>query len=126
MSKSPARLAASGLVCALLVAGSAARAGEPPRAPRKHETKAAHPSRGASEAGARRTIAGGPTSDDAAMGAESPDLRALREAEKELFPPAAPAPGDAWPSDLPMVLPDENAPRVHASGLPPAEASAPE
>lgn len=126
MARSPARLAASGLVCALFVAAAAARAGEPPRAPKKHETKASHPSRSASETGVRRTIAGGPTSDDASMGPESPELRALREAEKELFPPAAPAPGEAWPSDLPMVLPDHDAPRVHASGLPPAEASAPQ
>jgi membrane-bound lytic murein transglycosylase D len=54
------------------------------------------------------------------MGAESPELRTLREAERELFPPASPAPGSAWPSNLPLELPGETAPEVEASGVPPA------
>jgi membrane-bound lytic murein transglycosylase D len=127
MAKSPVRLAASGVVCALLVAASAARAGDPPHPAKKHETtKVTKPARGPSEAGPRRSIAGGPTSDDVALGAESPELRTLREAERELFPPAAPAIGSSWPSELPMVLPDGAGPRVHATGVPPADATAPE
>jgi membrane-bound lytic murein transglycosylase D len=68
----------------------------------------------------RRAVAGGPTLDDVALGAESPELRALREAEKELFPPAAPASGP-WPSELPNPSPElGGGPRVHATGVPPA------
>lgn len=54
------------------------------------------------------------------MGVESTELRTLREAEQELFPLASPAPGSAWPSDLPLVMPSESDPRVHASGIPPS------
>lgn len=66
----------------------------------------------------RRKFAGGPTADDVAFGPESPELRALRDAERELFPPAMPASG-AWPSELGSPL-SSATPRVHASGLPPA------
>jgi membrane-bound lytic murein transglycosylase D len=70
---------------------------------------------------ARRGIAGGSTVDDVALGAETPELRALREAERELFPPSLPAPSAAWPSELGSPLAaTEDSPRVHASGLPPA------
>jgi membrane-bound lytic murein transglycosylase D len=69
--------------------------------------------------GARRAIAGGPTADDTSMGVESPELRAIREAERELFPPASPAPGSVWPPGLPLVL-REKAAEVDASGLPPS------
>jgi membrane-bound lytic murein transglycosylase D len=54
------------------------------------------------------------------MGAESSELRALREAERELFPPAAPGPGNAWPSNLPLVLPGDSPPEIEATGVPPA------
>jgi membrane-bound lytic murein transglycosylase D len=70
------------------------------------------------DAAARRWIAGGPTADDAWVGAESPELKALRDAERELFPPASPAPGAAWPSNL--VLPGDRRPIVEATGVPPA------
>jgi|HubBroStandDraft_2_1064218.scaffolds.fasta_scaffold27742_2 membrane-bound lytic murein transglycosylase D len=57
------------------------------------------------------------------VGAESPELRALRDAERELFPPAMPALGTPWPDQLPSPLPSNpNVPRVHATGLPPAPA----
>jgi membrane-bound lytic murein transglycosylase D len=72
------------------------------------------------DAGARRSIAGGATADDASMGAESPDLAALRDAERELFPPASPAPGAPWASEAPMPPPDEGTPTVVATGLPPS------
>jgi len=69
---------------------------------------------------ARRQVAGGPTADDVAFGAETPELRALREAELELFPPAIPPLGSPWPSDLASPLTaTESLPRVHATGLPP-------
>jgi membrane-bound lytic murein transglycosylase D len=70
---------------------------------------------------ARRQVAGGPTSDDVSAGHESPELRALREAERELFPPASPAGGGAWPTELPSPLSaPSDRPHVHASGLPPS------
>jgi membrane-bound lytic murein transglycosylase D len=69
---------------------------------------------------ARRQIAGGPTADDVALGAETPELRALHDAERELFPPAMPALGAPWPDQLPSPLSaTDGAPRVHATGLPP-------
>jgi membrane-bound lytic murein transglycosylase D len=74
---------------------------------------------------ARRSIVGGPTSDDVSLGVESSELRALRLAEEELFPPAAPAPGSQWPPDLPLVLRPDGAPRVRASGVPPGEPTSP-
>jgi membrane-bound lytic murein transglycosylase D len=55
-----------------------------------------------------------------ALGAETPELRALHDAERELFPPAMPGLGASWPDQLPSPLSaTESAPRVHASGLPP-------
>ena len=72
------------------------------------------------DAAARRSIAGGPTAEEAQRGAESPELRTLREIEREMFPPAAPRVGAAWPSEAPLPVPiDADKPAVHASGLPP-------
>jgi membrane-bound lytic murein transglycosylase D len=88
--------------------GAASRPPGPPRVAR------------AMDMTARRQIAGGPTADDVALGAESPELRAIREAEKELFPPASPAPGSGWPTGLPLALRESTAPEVVATGLPPA------
>ncbi len=68
----------------------------------------------------RRQVAGGPTLDDTSVGADTPELRALHAAERELFPPASPALGTPWPSELPFpVAAHDDRPRVHASGLPP-------
>jgi len=75
------------------------------------------------ESAVRRQISGGPTYDDAAGGADTPELRALAAAERELFPPASPTVGTPWPQELPLpVAADHERPRVHASGLPPAHA----
>ena len=68
----------------------------------------------------RRLIAGGPTQDDVAMGAESAELEALANAERELFPPASPSFGSPWPTELPSPLSTLlDLPEAHASGLPP-------
>ena len=76
------------------------------------------------DAWARRQVAGGPTADDVALGAESPELHALRQAELELFPPAIPALGTPWPSELASPLSaTDRLPHVHASGLPPSPAA---
>jgi membrane-bound lytic murein transglycosylase D len=73
------------------------------------------------ENGARRGIAGGPTYDDAALGADTPELRALAAAERELFPPSQRDLSSPWPQELPFpVAATNDKPRVHASGLPPA------
>ena len=70
---------------------------------------------------ARRQVAGGPTADEIALGAESPELRALHQAELELFPPAIPPIGTPWPNELASPLSaTERLPHVHASGLPPS------
>ncbi len=68
----------------------------------------------------RRQIAGGPTVDDVEQGAESAELEALANAERELFPPASPALGSAWPSGLPSPLSTLiDLPQVHSTGVPP-------
>jgi membrane-bound lytic murein transglycosylase D len=80
-----------------------------PRAPRTTEN------------GVRRQVAGGPTFDDSALGADTPELRALAAAERELFPPSQRDLSSPWPQELPFpVSATEDKPRVHASGLPPA------
>ena len=125
------RLAATALGCALLLDLSLAPAADPPHpakpgkpasaskpAPRG---KAAH----GADAGARRAIASGPVVDDTSLGAESPELAALREAERELFPLAAPPPASVWPSELPFLMPRDLGVQVRASGVPPSGPSMP-
>jgi membrane-bound lytic murein transglycosylase D len=127
------RLPAIGAGCALLFTLSAAHAADSPYATKP--TKAANAAKPASkgafkaaraiDAAARRAIAGGPTGDDMSLGVESPELRAMREAERELFPPAAPAPGNAWPLGMALPLPRDGGPRVRATGVPPGRPMAP-
>jgi membrane-bound lytic murein transglycosylase D len=132
MRRSPARLAAAAVTSAALLLGatSAHAQPHPGRAPKagavkpKEKAGAKGAARNA-DPGARRTIAGGPTLDDIVAGVETPELQSLREAERELFPPASPAPGTAWPNDLPLLMPGDEAPHVHATGLPPAQPTAP-
>jgi membrane-bound lytic murein transglycosylase D len=132
MAKSVVRLAATGAGIAWLLALSTAQGADPHAARAPRNATRAHDPKGTSkagtrnpDAGARRAIAGGPTSEEASQGAESAELRALRDAERELFPPASPAPGNVWPPELGLRMPGDEAPHVHASGLPPAEPSAP-
>ena len=73
------------------------------------------------ESAQRRAIASGPTYDEAALGADTPELRALAAAERELFPPSQRDLSAPWPEELPFpVAATDDKPRVHASGLPPA------
>ena len=132
MRKSPARLAAAAAMSgALLLAAAPAHADPHPTRAAKPGAAKGHDKAGGKggshtqDASARRTIAGGPTSDDVAQGVETPELRSLREAERELFPPASPEPGNAWPGDIPLLLPGDDAPHVHATGVPPAQPTAP-
>jgi membrane-bound lytic murein transglycosylase D len=111
--------------CALLLGMTWPAAADPPAArpkpaPARHDTRPR-----TTDVGTRRSIAGGPSLDESTSGVETPELRALREAEQELFPPAAPAQGGAWPSELPLVMPGEPAPHVHATGVPPASPTPP-
>ncbi|MGZ3416242.1 MAG: transglycosylase SLT domain-containing protein [Polyangiales bacterium] len=75
---------------------------------------------------AQKSIAGAPSPSDAAIGAESPELKTLREAEVDLFggPGAAPALGSPWPSDLPSA-PKGPLAAGGGGGLPPAPVDAP-
>lgn len=99
------------LLAALLVVAASAPAG----------SAAAKPTATKKAPTGRQRVAGTATVDDAALGAESAELRSLAAAERELFLPALPASqGYAWPKDLPSPLQsDPKSPRVHASGLPP-------
>jgi membrane-bound lytic murein transglycosylase D len=128
------RCAAAGFGCALISVVPAAKGAEPHATSKPGTTaKAAKPGSSkastkpprATDAVARRSIAGGPTTDDVAMGIESAELRSLREAERELFPPASPAPGNQWPSDLPFLVPGDGVPQVAASGTPPSASALP-
>lgn len=73
----------------------------------------------------RKAIAGGPTFDEASLGAESAELNALHDAERELFPPAMPPLGTPWPASNPSPMANEGNPsRPHATGtlpLPPQD-----
>jgi membrane-bound lytic murein transglycosylase D len=75
----------------------------------------------------RRAIAGAPSAEERARPVETPELAALREAERELFAPpsdAALAGRAAERARLPSLEPDR--PAVFASGLPPPTHLAPE
>jgi membrane-bound lytic murein transglycosylase D len=67
---------------------------------------------------ARRQVAGGPTADQLRAGKDDPELRALREAERVLFPRALPGLTPGWSWDLPRPV-NAGGPEVVASGLPP-------
>jgi membrane-bound lytic murein transglycosylase D len=126
MAKLLARVAAAGLVGGWLLGSPPAGAAEGGKATKKHDSsKPSRPSR-TPDASARRTIAGGPAADDATAGAESPELRALREAERELFPAVASdvsvEVGGTRLSSLQLLPPlGEAQPRVLATGMPPAQ-----
>lgn len=72
----------------------------------------------------QRAVAGGPTTTDLAAGAESEELRALREAELDLFAGAAPGPRSSWPAELPSPPKGPLAAAADA-GLPPAPPAPP-
>lgn len=104
----------------LLLSGSALAQTKPaPKpAPKPAAITAAKPKPGVPDPGTRRNVAGGPTNADVQMGVESPELKALREAERELFPMAMPQ-SSPWPSELPSPSPIGSV-SIHASGLAPA------
>ncbi len=80
----------------------------------KHTRKAGEP--GEPDEGTRRVIAG-----TSHMVRESPELRAMRELDRALFPPASPSAGTPWIAEgTPLI--DRGEPEVVASGMPPSSA----
>ncbi|HSY21346.1 MAG TPA: LysM peptidoglycan-binding domain-containing protein [Polyangiaceae bacterium] len=121
-----ARRAASATLLALLVFRCTAAHARPPKAGDRSSASSTKPGR-AGDVSARRAIAGGTTAEDKSMGAESADLAALREAERELFVSSAPssaATPATWPDDVAIAVPDDGAPKVSATGLPPSAEAA--
>ena len=114
------------VACAGVLGVTTSASAQQPHAHGKPSPAASKPSAKAPKSAyvaSRRAVAGGSTVDDVAAGADTPELRALREAEKELFPPAMPALGTPWPAELPSPLTtDVDRPIVHASGVPPTPA----
>jgi membrane-bound lytic murein transglycosylase D len=97
--------------------GSKAKPRTKPTKPSKVQTRAPGPPKSPNEA-ARKALAAVPAE---AEGVESSELFAIREADRELFPPSGPPSGAPWPNDLPAPItlePDK--PVVHATGLPPS------
>ena len=116
----PIKPAAKPASAPLPTAAKPARGGPTPTAKNATSTAAKSATR-TSDTSVRRAVAGGPTLDDTSAGADTPELRSLHAAERELFPPASPALGSPWPQELPFpVGTTEDRPRVHASGLSPA------
>lgn len=70
----------------------------------------------------RRSIALGATKTDLQTGNDDPGLRALREAERRLFPRSVVVPQSALDLDLPSSLP-RSGPAISATGLPLAVSS---
>jgi|HubBroStandDraft_1064217.scaffolds.fasta_scaffold02670_10 membrane-bound lytic murein transglycosylase D len=128
MATGPARRAAAAAGWVLWSAASAAYGAEPhppaeaptrsPAAPATGPKATSKPARGG-DPNARRAIAGGPTGDDVLPGAESPDLRALREAELELFPAPSSTHNGPFAADTLLTAPGDG-PNVVATGLPPS------
>ncbi|HXX65917.1 MAG TPA: transglycosylase SLT domain-containing protein [Polyangiaceae bacterium] len=117
--------------CCLVWPAFPARASEPPPpkevppkpAPAAASTRpAAKPLKvgHSSDAAARRFSPGVVANGEPSSLPENATLRALREAERELFPGAPAVPESAWPGELPSPAPRETEPAVLASGLPPA------
>lgn len=76
--------------------------------------------------GMQRAVAGGPSAADLAAGPESEELRALREAELDLFAGAAPGTRSSWPAELPTPPKGPLAVASNAGLPPPPPAPPPE
>jgi membrane-bound lytic murein transglycosylase D len=76
------------------------------------------PARPGAHADPRKPLITATTTDDARIGADTPELSELARAERELFPPSLRDLGNPWPTDLPGTPDDPLHPRVRASGLP--------
>jgi membrane-bound lytic murein transglycosylase D len=119
-------LASIGAGCAVLLAVSAVCAADPPHSAKASRSSTA--SRSVSKAATKASRAADPTArrstaaeDDGSSALESPELRSLREAERELFPAKKVAPNTSWPPALPLLLSGDQGPDVQASGVPTSE-----
>src|SRR6476660_8776334 len=77
---------------------AAVKAKPRPKTPAKSgkvQTRAPGPPKAPSES-VRRAVSA--TNDEASKGVESPELTAIREADRELFPPPGPPVGIPWPN----------------------------
>ncbi len=90
--------------------------GRPPRHP-KAALPAGVPEKAPDE-DARHAVAGGPTDDDLKAGKNDPELRALRAADKVLFPKPLDGARPGWSWGLPKPVEGDSA-EIQASGLPP-------
>jgi membrane-bound lytic murein transglycosylase D len=96
-------------------AAKAAPQGRPKKGPGRHPRKAGEA--GEPDEATRRVIAG----TAGRQVRESPELRAMRELDRALFPGAAPTSGAPWIAEgTPLV--DRGEPEVVASGMPPSPA----
>lgn len=104
-------------------ASAAVKAKPRPKTPAKSgkiQTRAPGPPKAPNEA-TRRAVSASTGDAEGSKSVESPELVAIREADRELFPPQGPPVGIPWPNDLPPPIAlDPGAPLVHASGLPPS------
>jgi hypothetical protein len=91
--------------------------GRPPRQP--SPTLPPGASRSEPNEAARRVIAAGPTGDESRATKADPELRALSEAEKVLFPRPLAGMTPGWSWDLPRPV-QGSGPTVSSSGAPPA------
>ena len=95
--------------------------GRPPRSPSPTLPEGA--ARTEPNHAARRAVAGGPTAEERRAGTDDPELRALREAERVLFP----RPLEGFTSGFSWEFGSEsNEPELDRSGLPPSSRVKPE
>jgi membrane-bound lytic murein transglycosylase D len=91
--------------------------GRPPKTP--SPTLPAGAPRALADMKGRREVSAGLTADDVRAGTDDPELRALREAERALFPKPLRGAQAGWSWELPQA-PDKALPEVIASGTPPS------
>ncbi|MGK4006754.1 transglycosylase SLT domain-containing protein [Sorangium sp. So ce1036] len=114
------RAASSRKGSARSVAKSPAKGTARSKAPKKNAVKRTRKpgAPGVPDEAARRIVAGTAAPAGSSVG-DSPELRAMREIDRALFPGAAPSAGPAWPADGALLL-GAGEPRLETSGLPPA------
>ncbi len=100
--------------------GKGAAAGKGKKPPKKPLARKPGSGAGEPDEATRKIIAGtAPSPKTPGRGAESAELRAIRELDLALFPSAAPSSGPAWPVEG-TLPPGGSEPRLFASGMPPS------
>jgi peptidoglycan lytic transglycosylase D len=111
----PQRAAARKEPASKLDAARSHQLGKPPKVPRA--TLPEDAVKGTTNERVRRSIAGGVTASDLELGQDDPELLALRQAERRLFPASLNASEAGWDAELPRAVLHAG-PRLSASGLP--------